>query len=73
MVEVTKDGVTTTLKKSLLGTDANNINVTGIMYQTLNWILKYLMRKESSIQSQKLKSSPLIPMIKKKSRNYLIM
>lgn len=58
-------------KKSLLGTDSNNINVTRIMYQTLKWILKYFMRKES-IQSQKLKSSLLIPAIKK-IRNYLMM
>lgn len=68
MVEVTKDGLTTNLKKALLGTDTNNINVNGIIYQKhLNGFLKYfIMRKEGSTQSQKLKSSLLlIPVINK--------
>lgn len=55
-------------KKSLLGTDTNNINVIGIIHQkdsTAFWkCLK--MRKESSTQSQKLRSLfLLIPVIKK--------
>ena len=62
------------IKKHLLGTDTNNINVIGIMYQKhLNGFLKYfIMRKEGSTQSQKLKSSILLIPVINKIGNYLI-